>query len=241
VSEANKKATSKKATKQSKAEPVAEKPENSSEVENDSTFAAEMEELKRDMRSAQLVDWMQSNQQTLIGAAVALVLLLAGGSLWLESNKSQKESAAVLYHQALSAADLDGKRAMFELVIKDYGNTGYGALAHLYMAKISDHPEEHLNALIHGSSTTQELAWQARLDLAELHIANGKADAARAALAQPVGKQYEQLRHYLMAELSSDSAEKKKHLQMSLDAPSNDALLKSRVERQLSALTASAS
>ncbi len=217
-----------KVNKQPKSEPVHE------EREHDSAFAAEMEELKRDMRSAQVIDWIQSNQQTLIAGLVALLLLLAGGTLWLETSKSQKESAAILYHQALAAKGIDEKRAMFELVIKDYGDTGYGALAHLYMAKLSDQPEVHLNALIHGSATTEELAWQARLDLAELYIANGKADAARSLLSKAVGKQYEQLRHYLLAEISTDPTEKKRHLQMSLDASSNDALLKSRVERMLS-------
>lgn len=208
------------------------------EKEVDSSFAAEMDELKRDMRSAQIVDWMQSHQQQLIAGVVAVLLMLAGTSLWLERNKSQKDSAATLYHQALASSDAEQKRAMLEMVIKDYGSTGYGSLANLYLAKLSDHPEEHLNALIHSSASTPELAWQARLDLAEWYLANGKIAEANAQLSEPVGKQYEQLRHYLMAEASTDAAEKKKHLQMSLDSESNDAFLKSRVESMLAELGA---
>lgn len=206
------------------------------EKETDSEFVAEMEELKRDMRSAQIVDWLQKNQQQLIAAAVVVVLILAGGTLWLERNKSQKDSAATLYHQALSTSDIEQKKAMLELVINDFGDTGYGSLAHLYMAKLSGQPEAHLNALIHGAASTPELAWQARLDLAELQLAEGKVDEVNVLLAEAVGKQYEQLRHYLLAEASTAIADKQKHLRMSLDSDSNDLFLKERVERMLSEL-----
>jgi predicted negative regulator of RcsB-dependent stress response len=217
-------------TKRSNNEPV------TPEKETDSAFAAEMEELKREMRSAKIVDWAQNNQQQLIAGVVAILLMLVGGSLWLEHNKSQKNSAATLYHQALAFTDAEQKKAMLEMVIKDYGDTGYGSLAHLYMAKLSDHPEAHLNALINSAASTPELAWQARLDLAEWHLGQGNTDEVKKLLAESVGKQFEQLRHYLLAEASSDTAEKQKHLQMSLDSASNDAFLKSRVESQLSRL-----
>lgn len=206
------------------------------EKEHDSGFAAEMEELRRDMRSAQIIDWVQNNRQQLIAAAVAVLLLLAGGSLWMERAKSQKESAASLYHQALAARESDKKQAMLEMVISDYGDSGYASLAHLYLAKLSADPVAHLNALIRGAASTKEIAWQARLDLAEWYLDNGKADEASALLSEPVGVQYEQLRHYLMATAASTPDEKRKHLQMSLDSPSNDNLLKARVESMLAAL-----
>ncbi|MFC1567863.1 tetratricopeptide repeat protein [Pseudomonadota bacterium] len=218
-------------TKRSKNEPA------TPEQENDSAFAAEMEELKRDMHTAQLLDWLQNNRQLLIAAAVAVLIALAGASLWIEHGKSQKNSAATLYHQALAAASDDDKRAMLELVIKDYGDTGYGSLAHLYMVKLGDR-ETHLKALIHGSGSTAELASQARLDLAEWYLSNGKVDEAKAILSEPVGKQYEQLRHYLMAEATSDAGEKVMHLKKALDASSNDAFLKSRIESMISELDA---
>jgi len=222
-------------SKKNKAEPAVE-----AEVvgkEGESAFAAEMEELKRDMRSAQIIDWVQKNQQQLIAATVAILLLLAGASLWMERAKSQKEAAAAIYQQALAESDTQKKQAIFEVVVRDYGDTGYGSLAHLYLAKLSDNPVEELNALIHGGATTKEIAWQARLDLAEWYIDNGKPAEASALLAEPTGKQYEQLRHYLMAESSTDVAEKKKHLQMSLDSENNDTLLKDRVESMLAELS----
>lgn len=204
--------------------------------EQESGFAAELEELKRDMRSAQVVDWVQNNQQQLIAGAVALLLVLAGISLWMERAKSQKDSAATLYHQALASSEAGKKQAMLEMVTMDYDGTGYAALAHLYLAKLADNPEAHLNALIYGRGVTNEIAWQARLDLAEWYLSQEKSAEASKLLAEQVGKQYEQLRHYLMAEAATDAAEKKKHLQQSLDAISNDELLKARVESMLSQL-----
>ncbi|MDT8376445.1 MAG: tetratricopeptide repeat protein [Mariprofundaceae bacterium] len=218
-------------TKRSKNEPVT--PGHG----EDSAFAAEMEELKRDMHTAQIIDWVQSNRQKLIAGAVAVLIALAGTSLWIEQGKSKKNSAATLYHQALAAASDDDKRAMLELVIRDYGDTGYGSLAHLHMARLGDR-ETHLKALIHGSGSTVELAWQARLDLAEWYLSNARVDEAGKLLADPVGKQYEQLRHYLMAEAAGDAAEKMKHLKKALAATSNDAFLKARIEVMIAELDA---
>ncbi|MFC1626406.1 YfgM family protein [Pseudomonadota bacterium] len=218
-------------TKRSKKEPV------TPEQENDSAFAAEMEELKRDMHTARLVDWLQNNRQQLIAAVVAVLIAMAGASLWMEHGKSKKDSAATLYHQALAASSDDDKRAMLELVIKDYGDTGYAPLAHLHMAKLGDR-ETHLKALIHSDSSTAELAWQARLDLAEWYLSSGKVDDANSLLSEPVGKQYEQLRHYLMAEATSDAGEKVMHLKKALDASSNDAFLKTKIESMISELDA---
>lgn len=219
-------------TKRSKNEPAIP------EQENTSAFAAEMEELKRDMHTAQLLDWLENNRQMLIAGAMALFIALVAASLWIEHGKSQKDSAAALYHQALAASGDDEKMAMLELVIRDYGDTGYGPLAHLYMARLGDR-ETHLKALIYGDSSTTELAWQARLDLAEWYLSKAKIDEAKGLLSEPVGKQYEQLRHYLMAEAASDTAEKLTHLKQALDAASNDAFLKSRIEGMIADLDAS--
>lgn len=218
-------------TKRSKNEPAIP------EQENDSAFIAEMEELKRDMHTARLLEWVQNSRQMLIAGAVAVLIALVGTSLWIEHGKSQKNSAATLYHQALVTSSGDDKRAMLELVIKDYGDTGYASLAHLHLAKLGDR-EMHLKALIYGTGSTIELAWQARLDLAELYLSKAKVDEAKGLLSEPVGKQYEQLRHYLMAEAASDTAEKLTHLKKALDANSNDAFLKSRIEGMIADLDA---
>jgi len=197
----------------------------------DAALGAEMEELKRDMRSAKITNWLERNQQQLIAGVVIVVLAMAGAGLWSEKQKSYKESAAMMYFQALSVADDSQRQALLEAVVKDYADTGYGILAHVRLAPLAD-AEENLRAVIENDDATPEFRWQARLDLAEFFIAQGKVDESNALLKEPVGEQFQQLRYALLAEISTGSTQKE-YLQKSLDAPSNDAVLKSDIEAKL--------
>jgi len=222
-------------------------PENSGgkaprgEPQEDRQAAAELEELKRDMRSAQIVAWAKANQQQLIAAAVVLAMLLVAGGFWLEHKRSQRISAATLYHQAVSAADEANKKALIEKVIRDYGDTAYGALALMHLAQVdSEHAETHLQALIRHPAAMDEWIWQARLDLAEIYLQRGDNQAVQSILQAPVGKRYEQLRHYLLALSAVSAAEKRAHLQQALDAVSTDADLKRKIEMMLAEARAAA-
>lgn len=207
--------------------------------EHDATFAAEIEELKRDMRSAKVTEWLQSNQQQVIAGAVVFLLVLAGAGLWIEQGKTERASAANLYHQAMVANDADQRQALLHAVIKDFDGTTYALLSHLQLAALDD-AEAHLNAVIHASGATDELVWQARLDLAEHYLQQGEREKAMAVLTEKTGQQYEQLRHYLMAEASQSDSDRKLHLEQARDAISNDLMLKERIEAELKALNAAA-
>ncbi|MFQ5581294.1 MAG: tetratricopeptide repeat protein [Mariprofundaceae bacterium] len=201
-------------------------------------LAAEFEELKRDMRSAQIIAWVQENQQQLIAAAVVLVMLLFAGGFWLEHERSQRTSAATLYHQAMSTTDETDKKSLMETVVRDYTNSAYGALALMHLARIdSAQAEGHLQALINHPKAMPEWVWQSRLDLAEIYLAHGDAQAVRSVLQEPVGETYEQLRHYLLALNTADAGEKAGHLQMALDATSHDEDLKQKIETMLATST----
>ncbi len=216
--------------------------EKNPEKHSQAPLDAEMAELKRDMRSARLTAWLEANTQSLIAAVVALVLVLIGGALWLEHSKTQRASAATLYQQALVEKDAEKKQALMEKVVGEFSGTSYATMAEMQLAALDDeHAEQHLQAVMHAASTMPEWAWQARLDLAELKLEAGDKAAAREQLQQPVGKQYEQLRHYLMAEASDDAAARRQHLQRALDAPSMDDDLKRRIESMLADATAQAS
>jgi len=197
----------------------------------DGEIAVDMEELKRDMRSAKMADWLQKNQQQLIAGAVIVLMALVAGGLWSEHKQSQKESAAAMYYQALSEVDADKRQALLEAVVQGYQGTGYAVLSHVRLATMSE-PEKHLKAVMNDSHATEELRWQAALDLAEYWINNEKSEDAKALLNKPVGKQFEQLRFYLLAEISSGE-EKQGYLQKALDAISNDDVLKTDIEAQL--------
>ena len=147
--------------------------------EQPSAFEAEMEELKREMRSAQWAEWVQKNQKSMMIAVAFLLVALMAGGIWIENRKAQAESAANLYQQAVMAADATQKQAMMEAVIKDFGAGSYGALALMQLANLDRASREaHLNALIAHPAAMAEWVWEAKLDLAALKIQQGDKAAA---------------------------------------------------------------
>ncbi|MBN4082561.1 tetratricopeptide repeat protein [Mariprofundus ferrooxydans] len=199
--------------------------------EMDTQLGAEMDELKRDMRSAKVTNWFEKNQQQLIAGAVIVLVAMAGFGLWSEKQKTYKESAAMMYFQALSVVDNTQRQALLEAVVKDYADTGYAILAHVRLAPLTK-TEKNLRAVIENDDATPEFRWQARLDLAEFFIAQGKMDESRALLQATVGEQFQQLRYALLAEVSTGDTQKE-YLQKALDAASNDAVLKADIETKL--------
>jgi len=215
--------------------PAKDKQPNPVEVSHE-----DMDELKRDMRSAHLTAWAQENQQKIIIAIVVLLIVIVGASLWKEHVATQRASAATLYHQALNSTDTDAKRAMLQTLVKDYASTAYGGMAQLLLAKVDqEHADKHLIALLSNSALDKEMGWQAQLDLARSYLRKGDKAKAREALAKPVGKDYEQLRHYLMADASESDSDRKTHLEQALNSVSHDAELKKRIEKRLAELKAS--
>jgi predicted negative regulator of RcsB-dependent stress response len=177
---------------------------------------------------------VQHNKQSLLAGAAVLVLALLFSGLWVENEHSHRASAAILYQQALSAQDVATKQALLDSINHDFSDSSYGALALMQLARVdADNAEAHLKALIKHRKAMEEWVWQARMDLAELKIEQGGIQAARKYLEEPVGKQYEQLRQYLMAEVSTDAAEKEKHLRKALEALSLDNGLKRKIESRL--------
>jgi len=197
----------------------------------------EMDELKRNMRTAHLAEWAQENQQRIIVAIVALLLVIVGASLWKEHIATERASAATLYHQALNTADTDTKRTLLQSLVKDYANTAYGGMGQLLLAQVdSEHADQHLVALLSSSAVDLEMRWQAQLDLARVYLRQGDKAKARKELAKSVGKDYEQLRHYLMAEASENDTDRVSHLEQALNSVSHDAELKKSIERRLAEL-----
>ncbi len=206
--------------------------------EGSSPSQGEMDELKRDMRSAQWAHWAQSNQKQIIAAVIALVVILVAGGLWQQHNKSQRAAAATLYQQAVNEQNAGKQQALMQSVVTQFVSSSYSALAHMQLARLDQaHAEAHLQALIDHPKAMKEWIWQARLDMAAIKIEKSDKTAANALLEHTVGDQYQQLRHYLMAMASSDAAEKEKHLQKALDAVSQDNALKTKIETLMSQKT----
>jgi len=195
----------------------------------------EMDELKRDMRSAQWAHWLQANQKQIITAVIVLIAILIAGGFWQEHRKSQRAAAATLYQQAVNEQDAGKQQSLMQSVITQFASSSYSALAQMQLAHLDQaHAETHLQALIAHPEAMKEWIWQARLDLAAMKIEQGDKASAMSLLEQAVGDQYQQLRHYLMAMASSDAVEKEKHLQKALDAISQDSVLKTKIETLMS-------
>jgi len=201
----------------------------------------EMEELKRDMHTARLMAWAYENQRTLIAAGIAVLVLITGVSLWNERIQSQHSAAAVLYHQALGTAEQERKISLLKTVIHDYDSTSYSTLALMLLSRLdAGQTGQYLKALLSRSDLTPEIKWQARLDLASFRLKQGDAGAVRTLLAQPVEKDYEQLRFYLLGRAADSAARKREYLIKALAAVSHDSELKKSIERSLSELDGAA-
>ncbi|MDQ6978655.1 MAG: tetratricopeptide repeat protein [Mariprofundaceae bacterium] len=205
---------------------------NGSSDPSDVAFSAEMDDLKRDVQSAQLQAWLRKHQQSLTVAIVLILLAITAGSLWTQHLSSQKDAAASLYFQGLNQSETAKKQAVLADVVKDYGDTAYAVLARLQLAALAENPVENYRAMMDDDALAKSFRWQARLDLAEYYINNGKPSDAKSLLDAHVGKQYEQLRFYLLAQVSEDDA-KQQYLRQALDAASNDAVLKEKIESAL--------
>jgi len=203
--------------------------------EGNAPSQGEMDELKRNMRSAQWTHWAQTYQNQIIAAVVALVMILIAGGMWQEHIKSQHGAAATLYQQAVNEQNTVKKQSLMQSVVTQFGSSVYSALAQMQLTHLDQaHAEAHLQALIAHPEAMKEWVWQARLDIAAMKIEQGDKAAARTLVDKTVGVQYEQLRYYLMAMAASDTAEKEKYLQKALDAISLDDALKNRIETLMS-------
>ena len=199
----------------------------------------DMEEIKRDMRNAQLLDWVRKNTAALIAAAIVFVLIIAGSIVWIEKNKSERNAAATMYFQALSVVKDSDKQQLLNALISRHFGTAYTALAEMQLAHLDEaHATKHLQAVIDNPKSMPEWVWQARLDLAGILIDQGKAGEAAPVLQHSVGPAYAQLRQYLLAKASSDAAEKISHLKKAQAAQSFDQNLARRIDSELQALEA---
>ena len=198
---------------------------------------SELDELKREMRSAKWVDWAESHQKPLIAGAAALLLVLLAGGLWIEQGRSQQVMAATIYQQAVGEVNSAKKQLLLEQVSRDFSGSTYHALALIQLATVDrKNAEKYLNTLITHGSAMDEWVWQAKLDLAEIKIAAGDTASAKNLLDGQVGKHYQQLRYYLLAQAVSNADERQEYLQKALDAsasPASDIELERKIKSQL--------
>ncbi len=206
--------------------------------EQETVLQQDMNELKQEMRQAKQLAWLEKNKNNLLIALISLLIIILASAFWSDHRQTQKEQAALLYNQALEASSLDARKALLATVIKDHSDTAYAFLAAMQLASSDkEHADVHLQEVINHPQASPEIRWQAQLDLAQWYHAQGKDQAAKESLQKSVGKDYQQVRYALLAELTKDAAEKKDYLQKAAKAVSHDPELQSRIHTLLAGLT----
>ncbi|MDX8411166.1 MAG: tetratricopeptide repeat protein [Mariprofundaceae bacterium] len=197
----------------------------------------EVKDLERDMRSAKLAAWIEENQRNLIYATVGVLVVIFGSVMWVERQQSYRETAATFYYQALQESDPEQKRVLLHQAVQDFHGTSYAPLSLMQLAALEPRQQtQHLEALLSHPKLTTELMHQASLDLAEAYIQKGETDKAESLLNKELGEDFEQVRHYLLAQLADNDAERTNQYQQALDAKSHDENLNATIQRLLAEL-----
>ena len=132
--------------------------------------------------------WDKNGRSALIGLAVFLMSVL-GWQSWNESRNQQAEAASAHYQQMMDLMQSDAAQAMEagRALLGSYPDSIYAVMATMAMAKLAvekndlDGAAAHLRSAM-GQSQEPELTELARLRLARVEFAQGKADAALATL-----------------------------------------------------------
>lgn len=195
----------------------------------------EMQELHRDMRSARIHAWVNKNQQHLFTGLILLIIVIVGAGMYKERLAKQQEGAATLFHQAMDTANLENKQLFFETVVKDYDSSSYAAMSLMILSSVDKkNSKNHLMQLLAHSKCSLEMTWQAHLDLASIYINENDIEKAKAELKHQVGKEYAELRYYLLAQAEKNPKAKKDFLKKAQQAVSHDKALQKDIEQQLS-------
>lgn len=133
--------------------------------------------------------WAKNGRSVLTGAAIGLAVFF-GGRYWLDRQAAMTETASAIYAEVLNAAE-QGKIETIETRVQQLlalnAEGEYGALGSLVLAgrKVQagdlDGATAHLRWVI-GNSAQPGLKTLARLRLARVLLAQGKADEAEAQL-----------------------------------------------------------
>jgi len=137
--------------------------------------------------------WWEKNGRAVIATILALLVAVGGWKYWKGEQLKHADAASAQYQQMMDVLDSNPKQAM-ELgrsVIADYPSSSYAVMASLAMAKAAvaqkdlDAAAAHLNQAMEQAELN-EYKQVARLRLADVLLAQGKADEALALLPNDV-------------------------------------------------------
>lgn len=165
--------------------------------------------VTEDQQLAELKKWWKENSSSIITGIILGFAILFGTKAWFAWQDNIAREASEIYAVMISALEGGKNQAVSEkagMLIADYGNTPYAALAALALAKLRVEDGE-----LEAAAT--QLQWAldngdadfvrdtARLRLARVRLAQGQPDAAEAVLGQAGGSDTARA---LFAELRGD-------------------------------------
>ena len=135
---------------------------------------------------AAIKKWVKENGLSVVGGVLIGLAILFGGKYWSESNNRYAEQASIEYDamiQALQSNNGDEAAKHGELLLGQYADTPYAALAALAMAKVKSDKDETVAAKAHlrwaiDNTKDSELKTVAEIRFARLLLAEGKPDEA---------------------------------------------------------------
>lgn len=146
-------------------------------------MAEEIDSLEQGERARK---WMQQNGSAIVIGVLAAIAILMGYEAWKNRANTHRAEAGDRYvelNTALSNKDADQAKALIAALSKDFAKTPYASLAQLEAAELAVTDGKLADAIAAAETavklaTTTTLADTARLRLARLQHAEGKADAA---------------------------------------------------------------
>lgn len=144
--------------------------------------------------------WKENGLQLIAGVAIGLAGVF-GWNAWQQHSNTRAEWASVRYTamvQAMEAGDREGAIRQGEQLISDQGDSAYGVLAALAIARMKLEQEDVTGAAAHlewalGKVSRPELERLVRLRLARVRLAQERHDDALTLLDQAPAGAYEGL------------------------------------------------
>jgi len=133
--------------------------------------------------------WWQANGRTLMAGIALAIVGVVGFQSWQLRELSRAEAASALYSEferAIEEKQSDQTAQLGSRLLEEYGNTGYGPVTALLLAKIAaeendDAVESHLKWVLEHSDDSALLTL-AHLRLARWQLAGGNSAEAKAQL-----------------------------------------------------------
>lgn len=165
-----------------------------------------MDTYRTDDETAEVIKkWWQDNGRAVVMGVVIGLAVVVGVRYWVQYNKTQSQTASVLYAQITKALATNSAETVLstgQSLLKDYAATAYAPMAAMAMARVetdagkTDQAKDHLQWVV--ANADDGLQHAARLRLARLLLNDDKlqeaADLLAGIKAPGYNAEYEELR-----------------------------------------------